>query len=97
MAKKLTPPQVRALLTAARNPDSYEFILEVVARPKKKFATRLIGRNGEPVMPQENVNDKYSAEYLAARLLSAGLRAKYKDVTGTPMTGADKPVQYPTL
>lgn len=97
MAKKLTPPQVRALLTAARNPDSYEFILEVVARPKKKFALRLIGRNGEPVMPQENVTEKYSAEYLAARLLSAGLRAKYKDLTGTPMTGQGKPVEYPTM
>lgn len=82
MAKKLSRSQVQSVLSEAKHVIDHEFIIEVAKKKSGKHAAMLKGRNGEPIMPQETVNEKASAEYIAARLIAGGLRAKYKDLTG---------------
>lgn len=93
MGKKISSPAVREFLDAAKNVKGHQFIVEVSAHARGKFAARIKGRNGEIVMNQENVDTKQSAEYIAARLILGGLPAKYKDLTPT----ATKPVAKPKL
>lgn len=84
MAKKLTSDQVNAILAKAAKAKTYDFILEVVSddtEPKRFYSemyhARLKGKNGEISMHQELVIKKFNAEYLCARLINSGLRAKY--------------------
>ncbi|MBL7942467.1 MAG: hypothetical protein JNM00_06860 [Flavobacteriales bacterium] len=84
---KLNKSEVQSTLKKALTTANHEFILEVSkenvkAKKQKQYFLRLKGKNGEKCMHQEGCDRKAGAEYLAARLIKSGLRAKYKDVTG---------------
>lgn len=81
MAQLLNRTKVKEILEGAKGVKGYTFIIEVAAHNRGKFAARIKGRNGKIVTPQETVNDKRSAEYIAARFIDGGLRAKYVDLT----------------
>jgi uncharacterized protein YegP (UPF0339 family) len=80
MAKKLNRTAVRNILADAKNVIGYDFRLIVSKKKSGKYSATIAGRNGEIVMHQETVNQKASAEYIAARIISGGLRAKYIEV-----------------
>lgn len=91
MAKKLSATRVREILSTATRPVKFEFIIEISTSKNKKTYLQIVGKNGEPFTNGEILNQKASAEYMAARLIDAGLRAKYKDLT-TPVKKAFKPL-----
>lgn len=78
MARKYTAGEVQILLERAKNATDYHFIIELISH-KKGFGLRLKGLNGEPVMAQETINEKSTCEYMAARIIGSGLKAKYKE------------------
>lgn len=92
MAKKLSRKAVQAVLAEAKEVIGYEFRIIVSKKKSGKHSATISGRNGEIVMCQETVNEKASAEYIAARLISGGLRAKYIEVESAPKAPKKKEV-----
>lgn len=79
MARKFTATQVKTCTEAASARKQSLFILEAV-EGKKKSHLRLKGTNGEPIMHQECTSLRH-ARYMAARLISGGLDARYRETT----------------
>lgn len=83
MSKKLNRTRVKEILSKASRPAKFEFIIEISTSKNKKTYLQIVGKNGEPFTSGETLDQKASAEYMAARLIDAGLRAKYKDLTNS--------------
>jgi uncharacterized protein YegP (UPF0339 family) len=83
MARKFTAPQVAAILTKAAKAKGQPFILELCDSQSVQgtYRVRCKGRNGEIIMHGETLRTKQSARNIAARLISGGLKAKFKDIT----------------
>lgn len=80
MPIKIKTAEAKQILVGAALNNKHEFILEMVASRAGRVHLRLKGRNGEIVMHQEDVF-RDNAIRVAARIVSAGLNIKFKDLT----------------